>query len=74
MSPKITSVLDSTTLDSVQNKMVNLGFKEARKNMQDADFLQALATFQAVVGDMVKKLDLEVKRLKAMHASQKAIS
>ena len=42
--------------------------------MQDAEFLQALATFQAVVGDMVKKLDLEVKRLKAMHASQTAIS
>ena len=73
-APRIEGALaQASQIDAPANKFVNFGPTEARKGLDDKSFLQGLRSFAGNVGEQLTRLDKEVRKLKAMHASQKDI-
>ena len=73
LAPRVSSLLESLQLDPAEQRIINLGMKDARKGMADDDFLKSIMKIKVGIGETIKKLELEVRRLKVMHASQKAL-
>ena len=58
LAPRVSSLLESLQLDPAEQRIINLGMKDARKGMADDDFLESITKLNVGIGDTIKKLEL----------------
>lgn len=73
LAPKVSSLLEALRLGPDEQNIMYCGMHDVRKQMVDDASLNALLNINVGVGEAIKTLDLEVRRLKVMHASQKSL-